>query len=266
MNRSSGSALIESWIQPATRRKERMATMSAATSGVMAFVFLLASSIGISHAQLKAGCKIEQLRDCGSDYVPFVTRTYLHEGGEKFKEACELDSKQIACTLKFVEDCLEGLPRVAAQLAIKSMEESYEATCTEGTDQYKLYNNAVKCLNSVGTRLHKCMGTLSNTLHRGTSKAPPKEVIHYSCCAYHDALQCVEDSVSGCDTDAGNEFMVGSMESIFGETLSLVCGQYSRGSAACKQLPALPELGPDETQITNVIELATRVASSLGQK
>ncbi|KAH7972374.1 hypothetical protein HPB52_011537 [Rhipicephalus sanguineus] len=129
-----------------------------------------------------------------------------------------------------------------------------------------LFHNAVKCLNSVGTKLHKCMGTLSNTLQRGTSKAPPKEVIHYACCGYHDALQCVEDSVSSCDTDDGKEFMTGSMESIFGETLSLVCGQYSRGSTACKQLPVLPELAPDETKITNVIELAMRVASSLGKK
>lgn len=240
--------------------------MSTTTSGVMALVLLLASLIGISHAQLKPECKIEQLRECGSDYVPFVTRTYLHEAGEKFKEACELDHKQITCTLKFVEECLEGLPRVAGQLAIKAMEESYEATCTEGTDQFKLYNNAVKCLNSAGTKLHTCMETLSNTLQRGTSKAPPKEVIHYSCCAYHDALECVEQSLSGCDTDAGREFMTGSMESIFGETLSLVCGQYSRGSAACKQLPALPELESGETKITNVIELAVRVASSLGKK
>lgn len=195
-----------------------------------------------------------------------MTRTYLHEAKDKFDEACKLDNKQIACTLKFVEECLEGLPRVSAQLAIKAMEESYEATCTEGTDQNKLFHNAVKCLNSVGTKLHKCMGTLSNTLQRGTSKAPPKEVIHYACCGYHDALQCVEDSVSSCDTDDGKEFMTGSMESIFGETLSLVCGQYSRGSTACKQLPVLPELAPDETKITNVIELAMRVASSLGKK
>ncbi|KAH6925061.1 hypothetical protein HPB50_000221 [Hyalomma asiaticum] len=235
------------------------------TSGVTILGLFLASAVGTCYGQLKANCKIEQLRDCGSDYVPFVTRTYLHESGEKFKEACELDNKQIACTLKFVEECLEGLPRVAAQLAIKAMEESYEATCTPGTDQNKLYSNAVKCLNSVGTKLHKCMGSLSDTLQRGTSKAPPKEVIHYSCCAYHDALQCVEDSVSSCDTEYGKEFMTGSMESIFGETLSLVCGQYSRGSTACKQLPALPELKPDETKINNVIELAMRVAGSLGK-
>ncbi|KAL3210755.1 hypothetical protein MRX96_036902 [Rhipicephalus microplus] len=166
---------------------------------------------------------------------------YLHEAKDKFDDACKLDAKQIACTLKFIEECLEGLPRVSAQLAIKAMEESYEATCTEGTDQNKLYYNAVKCLNSAGPQLYKCMG------------------------GYHDALQCVEDSVSSCETEHGKEFMTGSMESIFGETLSLVCGQYSRGSAACKKLPVLPELAADETKITNVIELAVRVASSLGK-
>lgn len=237
-----------------------------AAHGVVGVLLLAASLLGTALAQLKPGCKIEQLRACGSDYVPFVTRTYLHEAGEKFTEACTLDNKQIACTLKFVEDCLEGLPRVAAQLAVKSMEESYEATCTEGTDQNKLYNNAIKCLNAHGTQLHSCMETLSDKLQRGTTKAAPKEVIHYACCTYHDAQQCVEESLVGCDTDAGKEFMTGSMENIFGETLSLVCGQYSRGSRACQELPKLPELGPDEPRITNVIEQAINVASSLGKK
>nr|XP_037274737.1 uncharacterized protein LOC119167367 [Rhipicephalus microplus] len=239
--------------------------MSATTNGVVALALLVACFVGTCHAQLKPECKIEQLRECGSDYVPFVTRSYLHEAKDKFDDACKLDAKQIACTLKFIEECLEGLPRVSAQLAIKAMEESYEATCTEGTDQNKLYYNAVKCLNSAGPQLYKCMGSLSDLLQRGTKSAPPKEVIHYACCGYHDALQCVEDSVSSCETEHGKEFMTGSMESIFGETLSLVCGQYSRGSAACKKLPVLPELAADETKITNVIELAVRVASSLGK-
>uniref|UniRef100_A0A023FR73 Putative secreted protein n=1 Tax=Amblyomma cajennense TaxID=34607 RepID=A0A023FR73_AMBCJ len=238
----------------------------ASHSAVGVLLLAAASLLGSSQAQLKPGCKIDQLRACGSDYVPFVTRTYLHEGGDKFKDACALDNKQIACTLKFVEDCLEGLPRVAAQLAIKSMEESYEATCSEGTDQNKLYKNGVKCLNAHGTQLHGCMSSLSDKLQRGTTKAPVKEVIHYSCCAYHEALQCVEESLADCDTDAGREFMAGSMESIFGETLSLVCGAYSRGSRACQELPKLPELGADEPRITNVIEQAISVASSLGKK
>lgn len=225
---------------------------------------LLAAFLGVSQAQIKAGCKIEQLRACGSDYLPYGTRETLETSGEKFKEACVRDTQQIKCTLKFVEECLEGLPRVAAQLAIKAMDDSYEATCTDGTEQNKLYKNGVACMNAAGAKLHSCMSKLGDKLQRGTSKAPKKEVIHYSCCSYHEALQCVEDALAGCDTDDGKEFMTGSMENIFGETLSLVCGQYSRGSSACKQLPELPQLGADEPKITNVIEQAILVASSLG--
>ncbi|XP_077536317.1 uncharacterized protein LOC144148675 [Haemaphysalis longicornis] len=209
---------------------------------------------------------MEQLRACGSDYVPYGNRVVLQHQGEKFRTACELHLRQIKCGLDFIEQCLEGLSKVAAKLAATSMEETFEAVCTEGTDQNKLFLEGIPCMNAAGSQLHYCMRTLAATLQRATSKAPRKEIIHYACCAYHTTVQCTEDALASCDTDAAEMFMTGSLDNIIGESLSLVCGQYSRGSTACLHLPELPELDPSEERAPNIIELSIEVASSLGKK
>ncbi|KAH7942362.1 hypothetical protein HPB49_023452 [Dermacentor silvarum] len=211
----------------------------------------------------KPGCTKKQLNDCGSDFLIYSNVTQLPESGQEFLNNCKYLSNQLSCALEFSKDCLEGLPRVAALLSLTAMEEEYEAVCTEGTEQNELYRKGIGCMNKAGDQLHTCMATMRDDMETGLVAAPQKEVIHYSCCAFHKSQDCFDDALAQCPNTAAKEFMNNVMEEVFGEVLGLVCGQYSRGSTACKELPVLAP--PDSENFGNkdLFELAIQNAAIL---
>ncbi|KAL1442730.1 hypothetical protein MTO96_046270 [Rhipicephalus appendiculatus] len=86
-------------------------------------------------AQLKSGCKMQELRDCGSDYVVYSNTTRLAESGQEFEHDCGLYLRQIECSKKFGERCLQNIGRVVTMLALNAAEEDFEAACTEGNER-----------------------------------------------------------------------------------------------------------------------------------
>lgn len=227
---------------------------------------LLASvTLGLARAQVKSGCKIQTLRDCGSDYVVYANTTRLAEAGDEFNSNCKLYLNQIACSLKFADDCLENLPKVVTTLAMKAAEEDFEAACTEGNERNELYKASIKCMNSVGAKLNSCIGGLYNGLQTAVASAPREDIVYYSCCSYHSTVECAEAALSNCSEpdSPAIEYITNVMERIFGQVLGLVCGAYSRGSNSCKELPQLPPLAADALRTSSLVELAVDIAISL---
>ncbi|KAK8779515.1 uncharacterized protein LOC144133135 isoform X2 [Amblyomma americanum] len=231
-------------------------------------LLLASATLGLTRAQVKSGCKIETLRGCGSDYVVYSNTTRLPEGGDEFNSNCKLYLKQIGCSLKFVDECLENLPKVVTTLALKAAEEDYEAACTAGTERNDQYKASIKCMNHGGAKLHECIGGLYNGLQTAVVSAPREDIIHYSCCSYHRMVECAEAALSGCpepDSPAV-EYITSVMERVFGQVLGLVCGPYSRGSTSCLELPQLPPLPADARRTSSLVELAVEIAASLRKK
>ncbi|XP_050037823.1 uncharacterized protein [Dermacentor andersoni] len=228
-------------------------------------LFIITYALG-QELPFKPGCTKEQLNDCGSDFLIYSNVTRLPESGQEFLNNCEYLSNQLSCALKFSKDCLEGLPRVAALLSLTGMEEQYEAVCTEGTEHNELYTKGIGCMNEAGDQLHRCMVTMRDDMETGLVAAPRKQIIHYSCCAFHKTQDCFDDALAQCPNTAAKEFMDDVMEKVFGEVLGLVCGQYSRGSTACKELPVLTP--PDSENFGNMdlFELAIQNAAILGSR
>lgn len=218
--------------------------------------------------QVKSGCKIQTLRDCGSDYVVYSNSTRLAEGGEEFDSHCQLYLKQIDCAHQFSETCLEKLPRVVTMLALKAAEEDFEGACTEGTERNELYKKSIKCMNAAGKELHVCIGKLYEDLQTAVSNAPREDIVHYACCTYHSTVDCTEAALSDCeDPDSpAREYITSVMERVFGQVLGLICGPYSRGSTSCQQIPPLLPLAPGADRTSSLIELAVEVAASLRKK
>ncbi|KAH7972378.1 hypothetical protein HPB52_011541 [Rhipicephalus sanguineus] len=197
---------------------------------------------------LQPGCKVETLRACGDDYIPYKNDPHLHESGQEFEEGCKKDKVQIPCTLKFINDCTIGLSKAAALVAVKALEENIEAACSVGSEAYNNYQKIIKCMNSQGAKLHKCMNDFQGILERAVVKAPTKDIIHYTCWV------------------GAQDYMVKIAEDMFGETLNLVCGRYKKGSAECKSLPPLPRLGAKDRRLNNVVEILLEAAGTLGRK
>ncbi|KAH7972919.1 hypothetical protein HPB52_018870 [Rhipicephalus sanguineus] len=103
-------------------------------------------------------------------------------------------------------------------------------------------------------------------MQKAVVKAPASEVIHYMCCSYGDLLECLDPVLTPCEENGGKEFITGVLEHVFGETLSLVCGNYQRGSQPCTSLPKLPPLGPKDPEIDSFLELLLEVLNSLGRR
>lgn len=227
------------------------------------FVFLAASLTGGCWAQLKAGCKVEALRTCGDDYVPYGYRTYLPTAGKEFEEECAKHKGQIACSLQFTDDCLGGLSKTAGVLAITSVQGIFNDICTVGSEPYKEYQKFVPCMNSAGSKLNACFQDLKSSVQKAVAKAPAKEVLPHTCCAYGEMMDCISQALGPCV--GGKDFLLGIFEHAFGKVLGLVCGEHTRGSEACTALSKLPSLQPKDRQIDNYLELLADVAATFQQ-
>ncbi|KAL1419551.1 hypothetical protein MTO96_025292 [Rhipicephalus appendiculatus] len=214
-----------------------------------------ASLIDLCQAQTNAGCHIETLRSCGEDYVSYQKRPYLEYSGPLFQKQCETNKEQIACTSQYTKDCVKGLSKAAALLALEALQDHVDEVCSNGTEQYHAFQKSAVCLNSVGREIKKCMNVLRASIQIAAVKAPADDVVHYVCCSYGDLLECLDPVLKPCEEDGGKEFITGAFEQVFGETLSLVCGHYHRGSKSCKGLPKLPSLGPRDPKTDSFIEL-----------
>ncbi|XP_072145445.1 uncharacterized protein [Dermacentor andersoni] len=238
----------------------------ASARGSSLLIFLAAPMLGTCQLKLNGGCKVETLRACGEDYIPYTKSPRLHESGDEFDEGCKRDKLQIPCTLKFITDCTEGLSRAAALVAVEALEENVEAICNVGSDPYKEYQRGIKCMNGHGEKIHKCFKGFQSRLERAIVKGPGNEVIHYACCSHHETIDCVSNALASCESVGSKDFMLGVIEQMFGETLDLVCGSYTKGSAGCRALPKLPELGNKDRRIGNLIELLLEAAGRVGSK
>uniref|UniRef100_A0A023GB79 Putative secreted protein n=1 Tax=Amblyomma triste TaxID=251400 RepID=A0A023GB79_AMBTT len=231
--------------------------------GASGLVFLVAALTGGCWAQLKPGCKVETLRACGDDYVPYGNRPHLPASGKEFEDECTKQKRQIACSVEFINDCLSGLSKTAGVLAVRSLQGIVDDICTDGSQSHKEYQKVVPCMNAAGSKLNACFQGLKSGMQKAVAKAPPNEVVPHTCCAYGEMVDCVGRALDTCE--GGKEFLLRIFDRAFGKVLGLVCGQHTRGSEACKALPKLPSLGPKDRKIDNYLELLAEAAATFEQ-
>ncbi|XP_065301177.2 uncharacterized protein [Dermacentor albipictus] len=230
--------------------------MSASQSLRRLAVTLMTCAFALCHAEENPDCSIQRLRACGSSFVVFGNTTTIAETPQELREACRVWTSEIECSLKYIDDCLEGTTRGTCLVVIKAAEEDFEAICTEGSDMEKQYHLSAPCGNSVGTKLNGCVRGMYHNLQKAVEKAASNQAVHHACCYFGELLECVDSSLDSCDNaDAPKQFIMGRLEHIFGESLSLVCGTHTRGSASCAALPVLPELEPGAPEpVSNLVE------------
>lgn len=189
---------------------------------------------------LKPGCTRDQLNGCGSDFLVFSNSTSLPENGKKFDDHCVHLAEQLSCSEEFAKRCLDGIPRAAIVIGLQAMEDEYEAVCTEGTEHNEIYHKSIACMNKAGNQLNLCYKTMRDDMEKGAIGAPKDKTLGYACCSFHAVEDCFDEALEGCSDTPAKHFMNDIMEKVFGEPLSLVCGQYVRGSDSCRELPKLP--------------------------
>ncbi|XP_077523618.1 uncharacterized protein LOC144134611 [Amblyomma americanum] len=232
-------------------------------TSAVGFLLLAVSLTGECRAPLKAGCKFETLRQCGDDYIPFGSTAQIAASRQGFQDKCAQEKKQVVCTHQFVNNCLEGAPHIAALMALDSLQETLDGVCTAGSDAYKGYHRAAKCMNTAGTKIHACLQDLKGTLQKAVIKAPSKQLIPYNCCAYGDMVDCVGKALLPCEGVGAKEYLLGLMDRVMGKTLKLVCTDHPKGSAACRALPKLVPLGPRDRKVDNYVELLIKAAATI---
>ncbi|XP_077522123.1 uncharacterized protein LOC144133136 [Amblyomma americanum] len=211
-------------------------------------------------AQEYENCTIERLRACGTDFVLFGNTTSMPDTELKLQEACNNYTTQIACTLKYIDDCLDGTTRGACLVAIKAAEEDFEAICTVGNNLEKQFLESAPCTNMAGIAINACIRNLYVNLQRSLDKAPPSQTVPHACCFHGQAIDCINAALSGCEgSSPARQFLLDRIEHIFGDALELVCGTYTRGSASCAALPALPQLDQGAPEIDNAVEYTINV-------
>ncbi|KAL1428751.1 hypothetical protein MTO96_016883 [Rhipicephalus appendiculatus] len=242
--------------------------MSASHSLRRLAMTLLACASVLCHAEENPDCSKERLRACGTSFVVFANTTSIAETPEELREACGLWTSEITCSLKYIDDCLDGTTRGTCMVVLKAAEEDFEAICTEGNDMERLYLQSSTCANGAGSKLNVCVRDMFRNLQKATEKASPNQAVYHACCYFGALLDCVDESLGDCNNAAeSKEFIMGRLEHIFGEAFSLVCGTYTRGSASCGTLPVLPELDPGTAEpINNLVEYGILLMQLLGRR
>ncbi|KAH7941249.1 hypothetical protein HPB49_011281 [Dermacentor silvarum] len=233
---------------------------------IFALVLLVASPTGANRAQLRDGCTMKGLKDCGDDYVPYAKSGRLRVPNTQFREGCRIAKEQIVCSIQFMKNCTQGPAEAAALVVLQAWEENIEDICTVGSKSYKKYKKSMKCMESVGNGIHKCMTRFHDHLERAVVKAAAKDVIHHSCCIYNDLLDCSSKALAPCERVHAKDFVLGILDDIFGEVVHLVCGQYIKSTDACNALPPLASLNDDDQRFSTYIELIMEAAATYGHK
>ncbi|KAK8779517.1 hypothetical protein V5799_019141 [Amblyomma americanum] len=215
------------------------------------------------HLKESPQCAVSVLDGCGKAFIPYADSTRMAETEEELKEQCALHFKQLRCTRNFTTECAIGLPRVAAVLALDAADENIEAVCTPGTELNQMYNNTIRCINKVGVQMNRCIRDLVVDLSTAVAKAPLESQVAYGCCYYYDLLGCYDRALVGCNRTDAPRLAATLAENVFGQTLGLVCGVYTKGSPACEALPPLQRLDPSELNTDNFIVPLVTLASTL---
>ncbi|XP_037499979.1 uncharacterized protein LOC119373994 [Rhipicephalus sanguineus] len=234
--------------------------------GYATFVLLSATLLGTCRAHLKSGCKIETLRTCGEEYVPYLMTQRMPETPQELAKECAKYKQQIACTLHFHHDCTRGRSQSAALATVAALGENMEAVCTPGSGPNKAYLTGVKCMNYAGDKLHTCFTNLNSAVLRAVFKAPAKAAIHYTCCAYHNVTECIAKTLAPCHRVGAKDFLLGVLERVVGTGLRAACAVHTKGSDACKALKPLPQLGAKDVAVDSLIELLAEAASTIGRR
>ncbi|XP_050037842.2 uncharacterized protein [Dermacentor andersoni] len=209
---------------------------------------------------------MEDLKKCGDDYIPYAKRGPLQVPNIGFREGCRIAKEQIICSIQFMKNCTQGPAEAAALVVLQALEENIEDVCTVGSKSYKRYQKSIKCMESVGHGMHKCMTHFHEHLERAVVKAAVKDVIHHSCCIYNDLLDCCSKALAPCERVHAKDFVVGILEDIFGEIVHLVCGRYIKSTDACSALPPLASLDEDDERFSTYIELIMEAAATYGHR
>ncbi|KAL1419531.1 hypothetical protein MTO96_026582 [Rhipicephalus appendiculatus] len=86
------------------------------------------------------------------------------------------------------------------------------------------------------------------------------------CDSYGATEDCVHRVLAPCKGVGADEYTTTLLKNVFGRTLELVCDEYAGNSDACKTLPHLPKLGPNDPKPDNYVELLILAASTTGHR
>lgn len=199
------------------------------------------------------------------DFIPYYNTTRLKEDPADFQRQCTQYLGQVRCAENYTLGCLHGVVRAVSLLGLRGALSDYEEVCDPTSDKYQVYVRNIACINEAGPTLHRCVRTAFAAFKTIILEVPRKEKINYGCCEYHDLVTCSEEALKEtCDRQEVLKYYAGIMEHTFGELLQLVCGPFTRGSAACKTIPPLPPVDPNALEDVNIVEPLAKLVQSLG--
>ncbi|KAL1428764.1 hypothetical protein MTO96_016896 [Rhipicephalus appendiculatus] len=197
---------------------------------------------GVSSAALYkdiAGCTTPEAEKCGYDFVPYFITPKLADDAKGLAAQCTLFRRQLKCGEDFAVKCLDGLPKGVILLMLRAAVDEYGMFCNTTSPKHKEYLDSIK--------------------------PPDRQQIPYSCCYYHDFVECAEAALTrGCKLPAAKKFFEDIIDHVFGEVLSLACNKYKKGTGACEALPVLPTKDDAKARDRGFIEPLAVIASKLG--
>jgi len=179
--------------------------------------------------------------DCGEKlfFVGRNSRLYP-ESGPHLDSFCRETTNLMSCVTDFTNACRQGLHRSMTNVMIATVRVNQRNYCSAKRQELL---DMSKCGNAIRGQSANCMDLFLANLGRANVAVKRHRVPH-GCCAFYELKACIIRAANRMPGHICNEQRLEHLEryinSMAGNTLNMMCGEYDEDSDKCKRLPPLP--------------------------
>jgi len=153
---------------------------------------------------------------------------------------CRETTDLMSCVTDFTNVCRDGLHKSMSNVMISTVRVNQRNYCSAKRHEILAMST---CGNAVRGHSTACMDNFLLNLGRANAAAKRHRVPH-GCCAYYELKACIMRAARHVGGQVCNhrnlEHLERYINSMAGNTLNMMCGEYEEESDKCSRLPPLP--------------------------
>ncbi|XP_054153423.1 uncharacterized protein LOC128952112 [Oppia nitens] len=162
----------------------------------------------------------------------------------QLQKHCTETGPLMRCVTDFSNRCRQGLHRTMSTVMVATVKFNNKNYCMMTEKSQELMAMAT-CSNVIKSETNQCLDVFLLALGRA-NHAHRRHRIPHGCCAYYQMKTCVLNEAAKHNIPGGRctghrvEYVERYMNSMAGNTLNLMCGDYDEDSDRCQKLSPLP--------------------------
>ena len=165
------------------------------------------------------------------------------------------------CFRNFTSNCASPMQKQLFDMMFDSSSRLQTDYCTSGSTLRKLYLKHAPCLNTVIKDQKPCIKDLQVAFEAVTTAKWDKR-LPLGCCAYRRVRKCLTDLMEKKCGEDTVDFVNDMLQAALSRLPDLMCDEFTLGSKACKELPAVgsaPKGGKSTSILNRLLSAYTNI-------